>query len=182
MGQRTQIIIQTESNAGARNTSVYHFQWGFGRVMFLQLFGILLQDYFKDTFTPGYAFGADIQMIGKGRDLSDEFTPEERESLNKLEFDNPRAVGDVLRSCDNNNGGLFVRIKEDKTAYHAAAISFAFMPGYEEGGNYDRFCTAKEYANFTPSYSDPDFYNLFDSFCKYFNLVDMAAKPRPEDK
>lgn len=55
MGQRTQMLIQTVNNKGEKKNRLYHFQWGFGRTMFLQLMDLYLSDYFKDCFQKDYS-------------------------------------------------------------------------------------------------------------------------------
>lgn len=185
MGQRTQMIIQRVNNKGEKRTEVWHLQWGYGRIMYLNLMGLLIQDYFKETFEKDYSFlnGNDkIKPALRPYDITHEFSAEQLNELNELDFSEPAKVGDILRCCNNNNGGCFVRITEDEKEYHNAHIQFAFMTGYESGGAYDKFVTLEEYAKKEGfEYTKGGFIPMFKKFISYFDIEDMA-QPKPQNE
>ena len=187
MGQRTQMIIQRVNNKGMKRTDIWHLQWGYGRQMYLRLMALLIQDYFKDTFQEGYDFLDNSKEVAKmthAEDMSDEFGDEEKRILNELDFADARKVGEVFSSmCDNNNGGVFIRITENETDYRESKIEFAFMQGRESGGRYDKFITLEKYGKVEgENYADKEFIAMFKSFVTYFDMKDMAKDKGAENK
>ena len=186
MGQRTQILVLKENNKGERKAYFFHHQWGYGRNMYLTVMDIQTRDYFKETFAQGYSFltspilgATDTKWYDITKDISVEV-------LNAVDPDNFKSITDVFAYGDNDNGGIFVYIKEDEVAYHGANIKIGFLLGdedeesvydgklYNEGNGkaFERWLTPAEYGRMNGGsiYSDPDFIAMFTQFCDYFGI------------
>lgn len=185
MGQRTQVLVIKEKNNGERKSHFFHIQWGFGRIMYLGLIDLLLQDYNKDTFKDGYSFlDCKFATNEKIHDISDG-VPED--VLNNASVKNFDSIRKVFEYGDNNNGGMVVYIKESKEDYGSAKFKVGFLLGeedidatyngerYNEGNDkepFARWLTPTEYGkmNGGHEYSDDKFVRICNSFFKYFGV------------
>ena len=187
MGQRTQMLVLKENNKGERKAYFFHHQWGYGRNMYLTVMDIQTRDYFKETFAQGYSF-LTSPILGatdtKWYDITKDIPVE---VLNAVDPDNFKSITDVFAYGDNDNGGIFVYIKEDEVAYHGANIKIGFLLGDVDatytyngkttnvgaGGAFARWLTPTEYGrmNGCNDFSDPEFIRIFNAFCKYFEIT-----------
>ena len=185
MGQRTQVLVIKENNKGKKKAHLFHNQWGFGRVMYLGLMDLLMQDYCKDTFAEGYDFlDCKFGTTNKFYDISDEL-PEGVEA-DGIDVDNFTLIRNIFEGCDNNNGGMVVYIKEDEPNYDQSHFKIGFLLGHEDeeceydgeiynqgnGKAFERWLSPREYAGYNggSDYSDREFIDLFERFREYFNI------------
>lgn len=175
MGQRTAIILQHVNKYAAKyyktqetNTRVFYHRWGIGRVLPSQLISILNGTLSKSSLYD------DFSNCIKPQGCSDITEYVEKIDLNALNFDTPQLVGDVLRECDNNNGGIFIRVTTDENG-NLELIEYAYMLGYEEGGDYKAFCTSSEWMDKT-GYGriDKGFRKIYDATIQYFKAVERS--------
>lgn len=189
MGQRTQVLVIKENNKNEKKVHFFHHQWGFGRVMYLGLMDLFMQDYSKETFENGYNFfDCSFKTSGKFYEITDEVPKEVLEAVDINNFD---TIKKVFKYGDNNNGGMVVHIKEDETDWYRSDFKVGFLLGYEDaeseyvdddgnvekynegnGKAFERWLTPQEYGklNGGSDYSDDLFLEMFDKFCKYFNI------------
>ena len=187
MGQRTQMLVLKENNKGERKAFFFHHQWGFGRTMYLTFMDIFTGDYFKETFAPGYNF-LTADLLGATKHKWDDITNGVPAGvIEAVDPDNFKSITDVFAYGDNNNGGMFVYIKEDETSYRGATFKIGFLLGdadatytyngktnnVGEGGAFARWLTPTEYGrmNGGNDFSDPEFIGIFNAFCKYFEIT-----------
>lgn len=193
MGQRTQILVIKEKNNGEKKNYFFHHQWGFGRVMYLGLMDLFLQDYFKDTFKKDYNFlDCGFSASGQFYDISNSIPEEVLGNVNIDDFD---TIKKVFEYGDNNNGGMVVRIKESGTVYGGAQFEVGFLLGkedtseewkgekYNEGNDteaFARWLTPEEYGamNGGSRYSDKKFVKICTDFFKYFNIKTVKNKKK----
>ena len=160
MGQRTNIILVSESVKGRRNVKVYHDQWGIGRKSFLDLMTVGTALYNKNwdedicdatripkgmsnafqTYELEYdADGACYEFKdteGEGRVLDRNDAPAWEDWFK------PEKIGEFIKyNCDNNNGGMVVFVKETKmeNSYLTEwSVEAKWLLGYEdEFGEYE---------------------------------------------
>lgn len=171
MGQRTQIIVVKENNNGERQIEVYHHQWGYGRNMYLALMGCVINDYNKNTFRDDYDF---FKTHGIKNDAWSNVTDEiSKEVLENVYLDEINTIKDVFSECDNNNGGMVIHVKENKNKFEMASYKVGFLLGYEDACDpFESWASPQEYGenNGGSDYSDEDFVEMFDKFCKYFGI------------
>ena len=175
MGQRTAIILQHVNKYAAKyyktqetNTRVFYHGWGIGRVLPSQLISILNGTLSESTRNHDFADSIKPQGCQDVTASLDKF------NLNALSFDTPKAIGEVLCECGNNNGGIFVRITNDENG-QSKAIEFAYMLGYEEGGDYMSFCSSGEWMEKTGcGCIDDEFRKIYDSTIQYFKAVERS--------
>lgn len=175
MGQRTAIILQVRNKNVAKymkcdgvETRVFYHSWGIGRVMPSQLLAIIngLLSVHRDNQNVAKA----LKPQGC-TDITDDYS-EQMGVLNSINFDRPALVGEILQSADNNNGGLFVRVSIDERA-NVGAIEYAYMLGYEEDGDYKRFCSSEEwFAKAGFGYIDDGFVEIYEKTLRYHNAVE----------
>lgn len=167
MGQRTAIILQVcRKEENKTETAVFYEQWGIGRIMPMELMSILNATITTSYYTRNYARA--LRPNGT-IDITDDLG-----ELPQMDFAHPENIGKVLRDCDNNNGGVFVRISTNGT-YQIGAIEYAYMLGYEEGGDYKSFCTADEWMSKAGARScDEEFRKLFHDTLDYFGAVEVV--------
>lgn len=185
MGQRTQVLVIKESNKGIKKAHFFHNQWGFGRVMYLGLMDLFLQDYSKDTFQKDYnfldcKFATNSKFYNETEYVSDEV-------LENVDINDISSIRKVFDYGDNNNGGMVVYIKEDEVEYSNSKFKIGFFLGsedtesewdgkvYNEGNDkeaFARWLTPEEYGrmNGGSKYSDTEFVKIFNDFCKYFEI------------
>ena len=178
MGQRTAIILQHVNKYAAKynktngvETRVFYHQWGIGRILPSHLLSILNGTLSASSYRESFA--EDIKPQGC-LDITGEYGKEERKVMDSITFDTPEKAGDIISKADNNNGGIFVRITTDEGG-KMLPVEYAYMLGYEEGGEYDRFCTAGEWmdkAGF--KYTDKKFRRLYDATLKYHGAIERA--------
>lgn len=167
MGQRTAIILQVcRKEENKTETAVFYEQWGIGRIMPMELMSILNATITTSYYTRNYARA--LRPNGT-IDITDDLG-----ELPQMDFAHPENIGKVLRDCDNNNGGVFVRITTDG-ACGIGEVEFAYMLGYEEGGQYDKFCTFEEWAQKAGGRCiNEEFRNYYNTCLSYFGAVEMA--------
>lgn len=177
MGQRTKIILQVRFNEKNLNrtineTRVFYCQWGIGRILPKNVMSILHNVQSADLWVKGAA----KRLCPSGLwDATDEWELKQ-DDLNALGFDNPKAVGEVMR-ISKNNGGIFLCISQeldDKYRSHTA-VEYAFMLGREEGGKYTEFCTKEQFLKKQGQYIDDDFLKMLNITLDYYEAKDMAA-------
>lgn len=185
MGQRTQVLVIKENNKGEKRSHFFHCQWGFGRVMYLALMDLFMQDYSKETFDKNYDFfDCSFKTSGKFYDVTDEVP---KEVLDAVDINDLDTIRNVFGYGDNNNGGMVVYIKENEKSYEISDFKVGFLLGeedtesewdgklYNEGNDkeaFSRWLTPQMYGrmNGGSNYSDSDFVKIFSSFCRYFGI------------
>ena len=192
MGQRTQVLVIKENNKKEKRTYFFHHQWGFGRVMYLGLMDLFMQDFSKETFDKNYDFfDCSFKTSGKFYDVTDEVP---KEVLDAADINDLDTIRKVFSYGDNNNGGMVVYIKQQKTEWYTSKFKVGFLLGYEDeewderddngnlvqhnvgsGKAFERWLTPKEYGVFNggSDYSDKKFVSMFEKFCRYFNIKYM---------
>lgn len=186
MGQRTQIILQRVNKQGEKSTQVYFMQWGIGRMMFLHLISLAQADFFRKSWGESADFFKAMQLNHledtELLDLNEHYGGEDltkiRELLDNCDFDNPKEGAGVVfgKEFANNNGGVFVRATEyeNEIKMSKTRLEYAFMLGYEEGGEYDRWCSADEYAA-SNRHCDEQFMAGFHGLMNHFGAIDKGA-------
>lgn len=189
MGQRTQVLVIKENNKKEKKTYFFHHQWGFGRVMYLGLMDLFMQDYSKETFDKNYDFfDCSFKTSGKFYDVTDEVP---KEVLDAADINDLDTIRNVFGYGDNNNGGMVVYIKQQKTGWYTSKFKVGFLLGSEDeewderddngnlvqhnvgnGKAFERWLSPKEYGVFNggSGYSDKKFVSMFEKFCRYFNI------------
>ena len=183
MGQRTAIVLQHVNQYPVKwgrkeekTTRVFYHQWGIGRVLPSQLLSILngtlstspTADYFSKYSCPTGCL-----------DITTEYG--RRKILDKVDFDSPEVVGEIISNADNNNGGIFIRVTE--TEERETIIEYAYMLGGEtEGGNYKEFCTFEEWCNenYGKEYIDKKFLKIYKDTLKYFGAIEKVEHKAAE--
>ena len=199
MGQRTQIIVIKENNKGEVRKTVWHHQWGFGRIMYLALMSLYIGDYNKDTWADGYDFfNTSFPLIPKLINVTDEVP---KDILEQANVNDLASIRQVIDYCDNNNGAMVVYIKENPTNYMASQFKVGFLMGLEDeyytstydGTTYNkrnigekpfsRWLTPVEYGriNGGNEYSDEDFIEMVYKFCEYFE-IDTIKEDKPVEE
>lgn len=200
MGQRTQIIVIKENNKGEVRKTVWHHQWGFGRIMYLALMSLYISDYNKDTWAEGYDFfNTSFPLIPKLINVTDEVP---KDILEQANVNDLASIRQVIDYCDNNNGAMVVYIKENPTEnYLTSQFKVGFLMGLEDEyytSTYDnktynkrnigekpfsRWLTPVEYGriNGGNKYSDEDFIEMVYKFCEYFE-IDTLKEDKPVEE
>ena len=200
MGQRTQIIVIKENNKGEVRKTVWHHQWGFGRIMYLALMSLYIGDYNKDTWAEGYDFfNTSFPLIPKLINVTDEVP---KDILEQANVNDLASIRQVIDYCDNNNGAMVVYIKENPTEnYLTSQFKVGFLMGLEDEyytSTYDnktynkrnigekpfsRWLTPVEYGriNGGNKYSDEDFIEMVYKFCEYFE-IDTLKEDKPVEE
>ena len=200
MGQRTQIIVIKENNKGEVRKTVWHHQWGFGRIMYLALMSLYIGDYNKDTWAEGYDFfNTSFPLIPKLINVTDEIP---KDILGQANVDNLASIRRVIDYCDNNNGAMVVYIKENPTEnYLTSQFKVGFLMGLEDEyytSTYDnktynkrnigekpfsRWLTPVEYGriNGGNKYSDENFIEMVYKFCEYFKIETLKEDKSVEE-
>lgn len=139
MGQRTAIVLQHVNKWNETiNTRVFYHQLGIGRILPAQFMSILHGTLSADAF--GEHFVKNLLPQGCD-DITSEY---EQKDLNSASFESPEIVGKIIEDANNNNGGIFIRTTFGKECC-IESIEYAYMLGYEEGGDYKSFCTQEEW-------------------------------------
>ena len=199
MGQRTQIIVIKENNKGEVRKTVWHHQWGFGRIMYLALMSLYIGDYNKDTWAEGYDFfNTSFPLIPKLINVTDEVP---KDILEQANVNDLASIRQVIDYCDNNNGAMVVYIKENPTNYMTSQFKVGFLMGLEDEyytSTYDnktynkrnigekpfsRWLTPVEYGriNGGNEYSDEDFIEMVYKFCEYFDIETIKEDKSVEE-
>ena len=200
MGQRTQIIVIKENNKGEVRKTVWHHQWGFGRIMYLALMSLYIGDYNKDTWAEGYDFfNTSFPLIPKLINVTDEVP---KDILEQANVNDLASIRQVIDYCDNNNGAMVVYIKENPTEnYLTSQFKVGFLMGFEDEyctSTYDnktynkrnigekpfsRWLTPVEYGriNGGNKYSDEDFIEMVYKFCEYFDIETIKEDKSVEE-
>ena len=199
MGQRTQIIVIKENNKGEVRKTVWHHQWGFGRIMYLALMSLYIGDYNKDTWAEGYDFfNTSFPLIPKLINVTDDVP---KDILEQANVNDLASIRQVIDYCDNNNGAMVVYIKENPTNYMTSQFKVGFLMGLEDEyytSTYDdktynkrnigekpfsRWLTPVEYGriNGGNEYSDEDFIEMVYKFCEYFEIETLKEDKSVEE-
>ena len=200
MGQRTQIIVIKENNKGEVRKTVWHHQWGFGRIMYLALMSLYIGDYNKDTWTEGYDFfNTSFPLIPKLINVTDEVP---KDILEQANVNDLASIRQVIDYCDNNNGAMVVYIKENPTEnYLTSQFKVGFLMGFEDEyctSTYDnktynkrnigekpfsRWLTPVEYGHINGGnkYSDENFIEMVYKFCEYFKIETLKDDKSVEE-
>ena len=200
MGQRTQIIVIKENNKGEVRRTVWHHQWGYGRIMYLALMSLYIGDYNKDTWAEGYDFfNTSFPLIPKLINVTDEIP---KDILEQANVDNLASIRRVIDYCDNNNGAMVVYIKENPTEkYLTSQFKVGFLMGFEDEyytstydnktynkrnigeKPYSRWLTPVEYGriNGGNEYSDENFIEIIYKFCEYFEIETLKEDKSVEE-
>ena len=200
MGQRTQIIVIKENNKGEVRKTVWHHQWGFGRIMYLALMSLYIGDYNKDTWAEGYDFfNTSFPLIPKLINVTDGVP---KDILEQANVNDLASIRQVIDYCDNNNGAMVVYIKENPTEnYLTSQFKVGFLMGLEDEyytSTYDnktynkrnigekpfsRWLTPVEYGriNGGNKYSDENFTEMIYKFCEYFEIETLKEDKSVEE-
>ena len=200
MGQRTQIIVIKENNKGEVRKTVWHHQWGFGRIMYLALMSLYIGDYNKDTWAEGYDFfNTSFPLIPKLINVTDGVP---KDILEQANVNDLASIRQVIDYCDNNNGAMVVYIKENPTEnYLTSQFKVGFLMGLEDEyytSTYDnetynernigekafsRWLTPVEYGriNGGNEYSDESFIEMIYKFCEYFEIETLKEDKSVEE-
>ena len=186
MGQRTQVLIIKENNKGVKDTTVWHIQFGFGRVMPLILIENIIQEYFKDTFKKDYDFlNTGFDSIPKMFRIDNSIPSE---ILKNANIDDFASIVRVFDYCDNNNGGMVLYIKENETPYLRSEIKVGFLLGEEDvyrkkDKAFSQWLNVAEYCkkNSGKDYSDTEFSTIMSKFCSYFEIKDIENTTTVEE-
>lgn len=200
MGQRTQIIVIKENNKGEVRKTVWHHQWGFGRIMYLALMSLYIGDYNKDTWAESYDFfNTSFPLIPKLINVTDEVP---KDILEQANVNDLASIRQVIDYCDNNNGAMVVYIKENPTEnYLTSQFKVGFLMGLEDEyytSTYDnktynkrnigekpfsRWLTPVEYGriNGGNKYSDENFIEMVYKFCEYFKIETLKEDKSVEE-
>lgn len=200
MGQRTQIIVIKENNKGEVRKTVWHHQWGFGRIMYLALMSLYIGDYNKDTWAEGHDFfNTSFPLIPKLINVTDEVP---KDILEQANVNDLASIRQVIDYCDNNNGAMVVYIKENPTEnYLTSQFKVGFLMGLEDEyytSTYDnktynkrnigekpfsRWLTPVEYGriNGGNKYSDENFIEMVYKFCEYFKIETLKEDKSVEE-
>lgn len=177
MGQRTQVILQKVNNQGKKDNKVYHFQWGFGRTMFLQLMDLFITDYFKDTWEKSYSFFEDIVLKERATDITQEVDFPKNFDASDIE-----QVKSIINQCHNNNGCMVIQLFESERQYETSNFKIGLLLGSESlldinTNEYteeplSRFVSVEEYwdkegGEFA---RDVNFQNMFKSFIQFAGI------------
>ena len=177
MGQRTQMLIQTVNNKGEKKNHLYHFQWGFGRTMFLQLMDLFINDYFKDTFKRGYSVFDVTRLTNKASDIT-----EEVEIPEDLDITDIEQIKKVFKQCDNNNGGMVIQVNENDPSYSAFNYKVGLLLGSEETYDYENDKISEEPFSRYVSYQEyfdkaggqfcgvPSFVKMWEGFVEFAEI------------
>ena len=172
MGQRTNLLLSMENKAGARLNKVYHFQWGYGKVMPVMLLNILSG-----------------QHIGVGKEKQNFFTSVVHKTDDLFELQRDYSCFDftrledcqkVLHHCDNNNGALVLCIKERGDIYRLQDVKYGFLLGPEDLPNnetpFSRWVTLEEFLTHQPRYEEIDtfFARIFSQMMQFFNAKSIS--------
>lgn len=177
MGQRTAIIVKYDNECfDDHKVEVYYNQWGIGRACLANVMGLLY-----GTFNSiGY------KMNLRPANTLDVTEDIKEEALKAVSFDEPKAVGEVMKWCSNNNGGCFIHINDTGSLLKGTfrrEIKYAFMLGYEEGGKYNKFCTLSQFVKKVGGkHTDKEFMQLFNATMQYFGAVDYAEEVKKTKK
>ena len=202
MGQRTQIIVIKENNKGEVRKTVWHHQWGFGRIMYLALMSLYIGDYNKDTRAEGYDFfNTSFPLIP---DLINVTNDIPKAILEQANVNDLASIRKLIDYCNNNNGAMVVYIKEHPTKeYLSSQFKVGFLMGFEDEYHtspynnetynernigekpFSRWLTPAEYGriNGGNEYSDESFIEMIYKFCEYFEIETIKEdKPTEEDE
>jgi hypothetical protein len=178
MGQRTQVIVQTIDKANVKKVRVYHIQWGFGRIMPMELMALVIRSMRKNTWNKSYNFHKMHKLNQDGASSTHDVTKETAEylkvdgkNINDLDVRNIKDVKSIFSHCDNNNGLMVVEIKEGEMEYDQCNFSVGFLLGWEQSNKpCTKFITPRQYMNKFTNYCTEDFIQQFELFCKHFEV------------
>ena len=193
MGQRTQLLVLKEDKKGNKETKFYHSQWGFGRVMYLALMDMCIGDYNKDTCVRGDFNFFDAIKFSCNSKIFDTMDDVPKHVMDAVNPDDFKTIQEVFDYGDNNNGGLFIYVKQAEKVYHPSTFKIGFLLGYEDeetiesdgnifneghGKAFEKWLSPQEYGKFNSGsdYSDEEFVEMFDKFCKYFEIEYFTNK------
>lgn len=176
MGQRTQIIVEVEEETSRitketeKKVAVYHNQWGFAKMQMRDIICLL------NTYI-GYEGFIFPKQLNKAFLL-------ENETLKKTSLKN---IKDYLNNSDNNNGGLFIKLKiKDSFIQEGELYIFNDPEADREKGidseGVNRVISLWEYIRANPRYFEKDFYKMLLATLKYYNIRIAPKKMLEEDK
>lgn len=173
MGQRTAIIVQLVSEQQKRHeTRVYHDSWGYGRITPANAMGVMLGTIGLSISCSDFL---DCLVPMGVTDVTGQFA-EQMGVLNSISFERPELAGEIMQAAGNNNGGVLIRITE--VEHWRKKIEYAFMLGYEEGGDYKRWCSFGEWCKAFPENCEPSFRAVFRKVAGYLGAEDRGASGR----
>lgn len=172
MGQQVIIVLQRVDHSAhklvlhgkEKETRIFYNGWGFGRIlpaMLLQILHATMCGATEKSWT------ADAMPTGC-MDLTEDYAAQ-MAALDMLDFDKPKAFGEILKNEGNNNGGIFVRVTLGKD--YERKIEYAYMLGEEEGGDYTVFCPESVWLGNFPDYIDEAFRAVYEGTVKYYGAV-----------
>jgi len=162
MGQRTQIVVRVVHSHNydktvSVHTTSYHNQWGFSKIQLKDAIRMLThysQDYEKyelpKRLAKAYAMTCD--------EWCEDLTPE--------------GVKEYLNKTDNNDGGLFLDlIAEDHEIVGGKLYLYSDPEATKHATEkVEGPISLSTYIRAYPQYYDKDFYAMFISMCKYYNV------------
>ena len=134
MGQRTATLVSYIDEKGKHN-KVYYNQWGIGRVQLNAFIGSFLSQLGK--------WGLDLEGACHMR------LEEGLEGVENADFTDIKAVANIIRQMDNNNGAVVIICHDVEP--REATCEIGFVLGSEETTKYD--LVRKEYITTEPLYS-----------------------------
>ncbi|OFS61354.1 hypothetical protein HMPREF3177_08025 [Nosocomiicoccus sp. HMSC09A07] len=177
MGQRTQILLQKINNEGIVKNEFYHYQWGYGTVMYKELMSFVL--HVENNLYTSYAKRnnvLDFSLRQKQKELRNfeveqEFYKEWLETITRQEIFKKDFIKEIKKYGDNNNGYLIIQLVENPNG--DLELNFAFVD--KASSKTTEFLTWQEYAEkHGYDYTDKYFKTMFENFIKYYEINDMA--------
>ncbi|OFO55285.1 hypothetical protein [Nosocomiicoccus sp. HMSC059G07] len=177
MGQRTQILLQKVNSEGNVRNEFYHYQWGYGTVMYKELMSFVLDiennlynSYHKSNDILSFSLRQKQKKL-KNFEMEQDFYQEWLETIQSEEIFNKKFIKEIIKYGDNNNGYLIIQLVENSN--RDLEMNFAFVDN--STGKITDFLTWQEYAEKHGfNYIDEHFKNMFESFIKYYEINDMA--------
>ena len=177
MGQRTQILVIKENNKGERQAEFYHHSWGYWRNMYLAFMDCVIKDYGKDARKEGYDFFKTHGIANdKWYDCTDDVPKGVLQAADPDKFD---TIQEVFKYGDNDNGGMVIYVKEDEERYSPSVYKAGFLLGPEDVCDpFSEWALPQDYGEYNggADYSDKEFVEVFDKFCKYFGAEYFVNK------
>lgn len=200
MGQRTQIILNIVKKDRTSITKTFHYQWGFGRVMFFELMKAVLDVYtetryavFGDQLFKGIEASTTLESLVENKENAIEYykekdTPEQVKKINEL-YDrlieifssyDPNDFSqtvEIIKHEDNNNGAMVIQITEPKEPYGSAEFTIGMLLGSEDSDSWETngYISIEEYCqeNGGSNFSDKQFAKLVRDFMTYFEIEEF---------
>lgn len=193
MGQRTAILVKRHFEDGTCDVSLYHKQWGFGKIMPMMLMQedmricykpVKFEEEFYNTGMKGGYFdfhdfvSHESAYIVNGKNVEDE---EDKTDYNAFDVFAKAQAKQLFEMTDNNNGGMILELwekgehdkdyhgKEFVSDYAITRAEIAFVPGPEDDrdGQFVKLMTAREYMEQWKDVCPEIFIKLFEEYLDF---------------